>query len=513
MSKPALDVRQLVGLGGILFTVIAGQLNDSVLDTALPDVGGAIGISMDAESWLRTLFVTGQVVGMCCSPSLGLGFSFRRFGLFVVALNCFPTMMMALGGGAAPLFILRLLQGLASGFSIPLLLTIALRALGPEIRLYGLATYALTATFTPNLAASLAALWIDGTGDWHWLFLQPIPLCALAAAAIWWGLPQDEPQWHRLKQFDWPGVLLVAAGFGSLSIIFEQGERLDWFNSELIAVMAVVSAVSIPAFLLNEKHQPVPLVRLDLLRRRNFAYTVAALLVFLVIGLSASQVPLTFLTQVRGYRPLQAHLVTLEVALPQLVLLPATAWLLDHKHVDARWINALGFLCVLTACFMGAHVISNWTRDQFYVPQAFQAVGFAFVVMPLLLFATNSLSPEDGPFGSALFNTPRAVAEAAGYGVLSLVTRWRGGLHRVRIVDLIGQNRLALGDLASIPTGPAPASRAAYGALYAAIQQQVVTLTTIDMFVILGLLAVGLMILLAIVPERTYPPRIALAKQ
>lgn len=509
MAGSKLDVPQLVGLAGILLTVVAGQLNDSVIDTALPDVGGAIGISMDAESWLRTLFVTGQVLGMCCSPSLGLGFTFRRFGLFVVALNCLPTLMMTLGGGPAPLFILRFLQGLASGFSIPLLLTIALRALGPQIRLYGLATYALTATFTPNLAASLAALWIDGTGDWHWLFLQPIPLCAVAAVAIWWGLPQDAPQWHRLGQFDWPGVLFVATGFGSMSIIFEQGERLDWFNSKLIAVMTVVSVVSVFAFLVNEKHQRVPLVRMALLRRRNFAYTVVALLVFLVIGLSASQVPLAFLTQVRGYRPLQAHLVTLEVALPQLVLLPATAWLLDHKHVDARWVNAAGFLLVFLACLMGTQVVSSWTRNQFYVQQAFQAVGFAFVVMPLLLFATNTLSPEDGPFGSALFNTPRAVAEAAGYGILGLITRWRGGLHRVRIVDLIGQNRLALGQLNRIPTAPA----STYGALDAAVRQQVVTLTTIDMFAILGLLALGLMLVLAILPERTYPPRIALAKQ
>ena len=506
------DVPQMVGLAGIMLTVFAGQLNDSVLDTALPDVGGAIGISMDAESWLRTLFVTGQVLGMCCSPSLGLGFSFRRFGIFVAALNCFPTLMMALGGGAAPLFILRFVQGVASGFSIPLLLTIALRALGPEIRLYGLATYALTATFTPNLATSLAALWIDGTGDWHWLFLQPIPFCAVAAVAIWWGLPQDSPQWHRLEQFDWPGLLLVATGFGSLSIIFEQGERLDWFNSELISVMAVVSAVSIAAFIVNEMHQPVPLVRLDLLKRRNFAYTVVALLVFLVIALSASQVPLNFLTQVRGYRPLQAHLLTLEVALPQLVLLPATAWLLDHRHVDARWVNAAGFACILFACFLGAHAVSSWTRDQFYVQQAFQAVGFAFVVMPLLMFATNSLKPEDGPFGSALFNTPRAVAEAAGFGVLSLITRWRGGLHRVRIADLIGQNRLLLGPLGQLPGDPSPTSRAAYGALDATVQQQVATLTTIDSFAILGLLVVVLLIVLAVLPERTYPPRIALAK-
>jgi len=39
----------------------------------------------------------------------------------------------------------------------------------------------------------------------------------------------------------------------------------------------------------------------------------------------------------------------------------------------------------------------------------------------------------------------------------------------------------------------------------------VTTLTTIDTFLILGALVVFMMIVLAVLPERTYPPRIALA--
>jgi DHA2 family multidrug resistance protein len=450
---------------------------------------------------------------MCASPSLGLGFTFRRFALFAIGLSAFSSLFMAMGGGTAPLLILRLCQGLASGFSIPLLMTIALKVLGPEIRIYGLTVYALTATFFPNLSISVAALWTDGVGDFHWIFYQVIPLCAVAAACVWWGMEQDEPQWARLKQFDWPGVLLVATGFGSLSILLEQGDRLDWYNSPLIWLLSGVSAVAIPAFIFNETVQPVPLVRFDLLKRPNFLYAVITLLVFLVVSLSASTVPLTFLEQVRGYRPLQAHLLTLEVALLQLILLPLTAILLDHKHVDGRWVNLVGFLCILGACFIGAHVTSNWVRDQFYLMQALQAVGFAFVVMPLLVMATNSLKPEEGPFGSALFNTPRAVAEAFGVWTLELITRWRGGLHRNRIVDVIGQNSFVPGSLGIPAPPPGPDTRGIYGTLNQAVQEQVTTLTTIDSFIILGMLVIFLICVLAVLPVRTYPPRIELAKK
>ena len=443
--------RQAVGLIGIVLAAMAAQLNDVVVNTALPDVTGGLGIGDDTATWLRTRLVTGEVVGMSIAPSLGIGFSFRRFTLFVIALTCGSSIgLAACGDGVeAPVLILRLLQGLGLGLTIPLLLTLALRTLTPDIKLYGLAVYALTATLVPNLSASFAALWINSVGNWRFVFLQSLPIDAAAAVCVWWGLPPEPPRWDRLRQFDWPGLLLVATGFGSLSIVLEQGDRLDWFNSPLIATLTLVSAVAVPGFLLVERVMPVPLVRLDLLRRRNFGYAALVLLVFLIVSLSAGQVPLMFLEQVRGYKPVQFQNVELAIAGSQLVLLPFTAWLLDHERVDARWINAIGFACIAPASLGAAQVTSEWSREQFWAWEALQAIGSAFVVMPLLMLATNALSPEDGPFGSALINTPRAVAEGVGVWALQLIARWRGGLHRDRIVDLIGQNRLVLDQLAA----------------------------------------------------------------
>jgi DHA2 family multidrug resistance protein len=43
-------------------------------------------------------------------------------------------------------------------------------------------------------------------------------------------------------------------------------------------------------------------------------------------------VPLRYLQEVQGYRPLQSNLITLEIAAAQLVMLPAMALLLDYKR-------------------------------------------------------------------------------------------------------------------------------------------------------------------------------------
>src|SRR3546814_6176045 len=73
------------------------------------------------------------------------------------------------------------------GTMIPVLMMAALKFLPPHIRLHGLALYALTATFAPNLSIWLAGQWTDGLFDWRWVYWQILPLAAIAALLIGWG--------------------------------------------------------------------------------------------------------------------------------------------------------------------------------------------------------------------------------------------------------------------------------------------------------------------------------------
>jgi len=320
-------------------------------------------------------------------------------------------------------------------------MTAALRVLTPNVRLYGLAVYALTATFTPALAATVAALWTDIV-DWRFVFWQTIPLCSLAGVLVWYCLHQDQPRYERFRMLDWRGALLLVIGTGALSTVLYQGDRLDWFNSTLICLLALVSALAIPLFLINEWFHPLPLLKLQMLGRRNFAYGALGLFTFLVISQSGSSVPLRYLQEVQGYRPLQSNLITLEIAASQLLMLPAMALLLDYKRIDSRVVSLVGLGLILASCIGSSFLTVYWNRDQFYLWQLLQAVGQPMVIMPLLMMSTNTVAgPAEGPFAAALINTSRAVAEATSAWFLALIDRWRNALHSDRIIDEVGQDR------------------------------------------------------------------------
>ena len=408
-----MDIKPLFGLGGVLIAAMTSEFNDQVTSIALVDVRGALGISHDSGTWIESLYVSAEIIGMAISPWLLVTFTLRRWTLFAIALCGASSVLIPFSPNIEAIYALRLLQGLAGGLIIPLLMTTALRALTPITRLYGLAVYALTATFTPALAATVAAFWTDVV-DWRFVFLQTIPLCSLAGVLVWYCLHQDQPKYERFRMLDWRGALLLVIGTGAMSTMLYQGDRLDWFNSRLICVLALVSALAIPLLVVNEWFHPLPLLKLQMLERRNFAYGVLGLFTFLLISQSGSTVPLRYLQEVQGYRPLQSNLITLEIAALQLVMLPAMALLLDYKQVDSRMVSLVGLGLILASCIGSSFLTVYWNRDQFYLWQLLQAVGQPMVIMPLLMKATNTIAgPAEGPLASALVNTLRAIAEAA----------------------------------------------------------------------------------------------------
>jgi DHA2 family multidrug resistance protein len=174
-----MDNKPLLGLGGVLIAAMASEFNDQVIAIALTDIRGALGISHDSGTWIDSLYVSAEIVGMAISPWMAVTFTLRRWTLFAIALCCSSSVPIPFSPNIEAIYAPRLLQGLAGGLIIPLLMTTALRVLTPNIRLYGLGGYALTATFTPALAATVAAFWTDVV-DWRFVFLQSIPLCALA---------------------------------------------------------------------------------------------------------------------------------------------------------------------------------------------------------------------------------------------------------------------------------------------------------------------------------------------
>src|ERR1700738_1626710 len=132
-----LDIKPLFGLVGVLIAAMTSEFNDQVTSIALTDIRGALGISHDSGTWIESLYVSAEIVGMAISPWLLMTFTLRRWTLFAIALCGASSMLIPFSPNIEAIYALRLFQGLAGGLIIPLLMTTAFRVLTPHIRPLG----------------------------------------------------------------------------------------------------------------------------------------------------------------------------------------------------------------------------------------------------------------------------------------------------------------------------------------------------------------------------------------
>ncbi len=422
----------------MLLAVLVSGFNENITKVALADIRGAMmGFSVDDGSWIIALYSAMSVSAMAFAPWCAATFSLRRFALAMIGGFMVLGVLCPLAPNLQVFLLLRALQGLCGGALPPLLMSVALRFLPPGIKLYGLAGYALTATFGPSMGTPLAAFWVEQVG-WHWAFWQIVPYCLAAMAMVGWGLPQDPLRLERFAQFDTVGLLLGLPALVLLVLGLVQGPRLNWFDSSMITLM-IGGAGLMVLFMINEWFHPLPFFKLQLLANRNLSYSLVTLGGVLFVLLAVISIPSGFLASVQGYRPLQTAPMLLWVALPQVIALPLVAALLNIRAVDCRWVQATGLAILALACWLGSHLDVAWIRDNFLWVQLLQVFAQPMAVLPLLMLATGGLAPQDGPFASAWFNTVKGFAAVLASGVLDAVAQGRRHFHSTVLVDRLGE--------------------------------------------------------------------------
>lgn len=489
LHPPKISLHTMIGLTGIFISAIMAGLNNRVGALGLADVRGALGFGTDEASWLSTFYMVGELIATPFATWFAITFTVRRFHFMMVSACAVIAALLPFVQDLHLLIFLRFLQGMSSGALIPILMMMALKSLPAPIRLHGLALYAMTATFAPNLASWLTGLWTDGLSDWRWVYWQIIPLCVLAALLAGFGLPHDKIQTVRFKEANWFGMAFGVSALTLLGITLDQGVRLDWFNSPLITVSLVVGLAFLSIYLLTEWFHPAPFIKLQLLGRRNLWLGSGIFICLLIVLLSGSQLPANYLTAIQGYRSLQIAPIGLLVALPQLFLGSVVALFLYQKWIDARYVLAIGLSLIALACFSAAQLTTEWNRDQFVMAQLLHAFGQPMTIVPLLFLMTSVVNPNEGPYFSGTINTLRVLGSLIGSAAIGQLLVVRGRFHSEMLLD-----HAALAGNAQ----PFEASQ-----LMSIVAQQSQVLSVADAYRVLGALAI---FLIPLVLRLTYIP-------
>jgi DHA2 family multidrug resistance protein len=478
-------------------------LDTSIANVALPHIAGNLGASSEESTWVLTSYLVSNAIVLPITGWLVSLLGRKRFFLICIALFTVSSLLCGIAPTLAILLISRVIQGAGGGGLQPMAQAILADTFPPAKRGLAFSVYGVTAVVAPSIGPTLGG-WITDNYTWRWIFLMNLPVGILAMFLVF-TFVEDPPFLKRMtlkeSTVDYVGFGFLAIGIAFLQIVLDKGQEDDWFGSNFILTLSIISVIALVCLVLWELHVKDPIVDVRLFKNLNFA--TSCLMMFMVGAASFSTTVLMpqFLQSLMGYSAQSAGMVLSAAAIILLIELPLVGRL--TARIQARYLMAFGWALLTVAMFFSTHRIdlqisfasATWLRIAQYVP-----IGFIFI--PATMVAYLGLPQEKSNAVAGLVNFVRNMGSSVGTSAVTTILARRAQLHQAMLASHTGLSDPAFRDSAASLAdrlrqgGVDQPQMQAYGRLYESMQNQASTLSYIDAFWMLGI-AAGVMFLLS----------------
>jgi DHA2 family multidrug resistance protein len=425
-AQDHVSVRTWIAVVGAALGAFLAILNIQIVSSSLADIQGAIGAGSDEGGWITTAYLVAEIIVIPISGWLARVFSVRTYLLTNTLLFLVLTVACAFTTNLGQMIVVRAMQGFAGGVLIPLAFSIIMTRLPPSKHAIGLSIYAISAIFAPSIGPVIGGF-CNETFGWQSIFFVNLLPGAVMFAMLWFTLDPEPRQLELLRRGDWFGIATIALGLGALETVLEEGEKDDWFGSQFIVRLTIVTVVSLVTFVILQLVRKQPLLHLRLLARRNFGLGTIANFFF---GLSMYGwiyiVPL-YLGRIQGYNAEQIGGVMIWIGLPQLLILPLIPKVM--KRVDPRLLVTAGFILFIAGSLLATNLSGNFSGPQFLASSLVRAVAQSMVMTPLSAIAVAGIEREHAGSAAALFNMIRNLGGAIGIAVIQTFLTKRDQFH------------------------------------------------------------------------------------
>lgn len=483
-------------------------LDISIVNASLPTIQGEIGATNTEGTWIATAYLVAEIVAIPLAGWLVKLLGLRN--LLLCATGCFTAFSTLCGlSTTLPLLVVgRAGQGLTGGVLIPTAMTIIASRLPRSQQGLGTALFGLTAILGPVLGPILGG-WLTTQLSWHYAFFINFPICVVLIALLLLGLPYEKPRTQLLRTADWAGILGLAFGLGALTVVLEEGQRLQWLASPMICWLLLVSSFGFGLLAWGQMRAATPVIRLALLRDRQFgAIAVMAIVVSMALYGTAYVIP-QFLSGISGYNALQSGQIVILSGLPMIALMPFTPFLLNR--LDIRLAVGIGLLALAFSAYLETALSPLSTGSSFAASQLMRGFGVVMTMMFLNQAAIRSVPASLASDASGLYNGLRNVGGSIALAGIATLQEQRLWLHSRHIEDTLPANAVAVQDYVLAQTHGLGTQAAALLSLEQTIQVQALTMAYADLFGILTVLILLVMPLVALLRPMKRSAELSLA--
>jgi DHA2 family multidrug resistance protein len=408
-------------------------LDTSIANVSIPTIAGDLAVSPNQGTWVITSFAVSNAIALPLSGWLAKHFGEVRLFIAATLLFTIASMLCGLSSSLPMLVVFRIFQGAVAGPMIPLSQSLLLANYPHEKKGLALALWSMTVVLAPIFGPILGG-YITDNMSWPWIFYINIPVGLIASYITWQILKDRETETVRLP-IDTIGLILLIVGVGSLQLLLDKGNDLDWFNSDTIRILAVVATVCISFFVAWELTERHPVVDLSLFKVRNFSVgTISISLGYMTFFSGVVVYPLWLQTQM-GYTATWAGLSAAPIGILSVIFSPIVGKNM-HK-IDLRILASFSFLVFAGITFWASSFNTSATFMQLTLPRFFQGIGMACFFIPLMSILLSGLPQNRVASASGLSNFLRVLGGSFGTSLSVALWDRRESLHHSQLTENI----------------------------------------------------------------------------
>ena len=397
-------------------------MDTTIVNVALPAIGHDFRASVSGLQWTIDAYMLVIAGLLMLSGSTGDRIGRRRVFQAGLAIFTVGSLACSLAPGLGWLIAFRALQAIGGSMLNPVAMAIVTNTFtDPSERAKAIGMWGSVFGLSVALGPVIGGALVDSIG-WRGVFWVNIPvgIAAIILTAIF--VPESKAAtWRRPDPL---GQALIIVLLLSLSYGIIEGPGSGWSSARIIACFAVAAA-AVAGFGWHESRRDQPLV--DLRFFRSLPFSGAALTAITGMGAFAGFLFLItlYLQDVRGYRPLQAGLFLVPMALIMACSAPLAGRMIARHGtrppllIAGTGITAGGLLLTfITAASPAWYVI---------LACAVFGLGMGWVNAPITNNAVSGMPRTQAGVASGIASTSRQVGSSLGVAVTGSVLA--AGLH------------------------------------------------------------------------------------
>jgi EmrB/QacA subfamily drug resistance transporter len=407
-------------------------MDSTIVSVILSQLQTAFHTDFQTISWVVSAYFLAQAAVLPI-----IGYVSDRIGskvAFMTAMALFTagSLLCSLAPTTEALIAFRVLQGIGGGALLPLSIAINFRNFPPNERSKISAILGIPLVLAPTFGPTIGGF-LSTSLNWQAVFLINVPLGIIDLLLAFLILPgrtsnQNAQAQNARKSFDVLGLVLSTVGVTTLVYGISEAGVSGWGDRTVLTALLIGAAILI-VFIVVELRVSDPV--LDLRLFLNYTFTIANVLIWLIIGVSTRALFLLpfFFENVRGDTALSVGVVLIGQGLATAMGTTIAGNL--YNRVGPRILVLCSLLLLAGGTYGLTQINANTTGLDLQVWLILRGLGIGLVFQPLNTLALSVVSNRGMAKASSLVNVTRQMTVATAVAALTTYLTAQTAAHGV----------------------------------------------------------------------------------